>query len=148
LSAKWRPIVQSLFRRPADFNQSEHLVKRTGLTPTALNHNLHTAGLRSFRVLRRASRVASCYVLQSRCGFSASQAARRVGYGSIDALDRDVRKIAYNATPGTIVEKYDESAFLALVIRHCLHREFDQVAVGGALIAGGAARQVDRHAVG
>ena len=144
LSAKWRSIVQNLFRRPADFIQTGHLVEPAGLTATALNHNLHTAGLRSFRVLRRASRVTSCYALQSRCSLSASQAARRVGYGSIDALDRDVRKIASKATPGTIVEKYDEAAFLALVITHCLHHECDQLVVGRVLPPGGWTTQVER----
>lgn len=132
LSPKWAPIIVDLFRRPAGFARGDIVLSRAGQTVTALNHHLRAAGLRSFRTLRRASRVTQCHSLMRTCSLTAAAAARRAGYGSIDALDRDVKKVFPGATPATLIHRVTERQLTSSMVVHCSRVRSTAVAVDDA----------------
>lgn len=119
LSPTWVDIISDLFRCPSDFAHRDAVLSRSGHTVAAMNNNLRAAGLRSFRQLRRASRLSRCHFLIRTCGLNLQVAARRAGYGSIDALDRDVKKLVPSATPTSLLSRMSEDELLSRVIAYC-----------------------------
>lgn len=87
------PIVEHLFLRPADFTES-HATTRLGQVSVAvLNRRLRASGLLPFHILRRAARVALADRLATEYGLPMKQIVVRTGCGSIDTLEREVRRM-------------------------------------------------------
>jgi hypothetical protein len=83
-----------------------------------MNVGLTNARLRTFKVLRRCSRVAFCFVLMNRFESTAHAASRRAGYGSVDAFERDVKRLC-SLSPGAMIKTLTEDDLIRKIVEHC-----------------------------
>lgn len=115
-----RTFVIELFQRPQAFSTADCTVPGLDKTGRDLNEVLKASGLHTFHVLRRCSRIVQCWYLMRQLRMPASIACRRAGYGSVDALERDVRAIAPGSTPRTLFDRVTEGELFEIVLRHAL----------------------------
>jgi hypothetical protein len=55
-----------------------------------------------------------------RFGLPAAVAAKRVGYGSVDSFERDVKRLDPGLTPGSLIEHVTEIKLIQLLSNQCL----------------------------
>ncbi len=109
-------LLGHLFQEPALYRTEKEVGRPLDVRIRRLNRELAGAGLRRFRVLRRAARVALVFNLVRNFNYGLKQASHAAGIDSRNALIEEVSKLT-GLTPGRLCAVLDEATLVGICVR-------------------------------